>query len=94
MANLVAMGAAIGAVIFLLADAVFAQLSAPAPTPTTTPIAPLAGTSAAAPSPTYRTCAQARAAGAAPLYANAPGYAPHLDADRDGIACEPYAGAP
>lgn len=38
----------------------------------------------------YRTCAAARAAGAAPLYRGQPGYASHLDADGDGIACEPY----
>ncbi|BBF68802.1 excalibur calcium-binding domain-containing protein [Sphingomonas bisphenolicum] len=38
----------------------------------------------------YRNCAQARAAGAAPLYAGQPGYGPHMDGDGDGIACEPY----
>ncbi|MBM1169919.1 excalibur calcium-binding domain-containing protein [Microvirga arabica] len=38
----------------------------------------------------YRNCAAARAAGAAPLYRGQPGYAPHLDRDNDGIACEPY----
>jgi Excalibur calcium-binding domain len=36
----------------------------------------------------YRNCAEARAAGAAPIYRGQPGYAPHLDRDRDGIACE------
>jgi len=40
----------------------------------------------------YRNCAQARAAGAAPLYAGQPGYGPHMDGDGDGIACEPYRG--
>lgn len=40
----------------------------------------------------YRNCAQARAAGAAPLYAGQPGYSPHMDGDADGIACEPYRG--
>lgn len=38
----------------------------------------------------YRNCADARAAGAAPIRAGEPGYAPWLDADGDGIACEPY----
>jgi hypothetical protein len=38
----------------------------------------------------YRNCAQARAAGAAPIYVGQPGYRPGLDADGDGVACEPY----
>lgn len=38
----------------------------------------------------YRNCTEARAAGAAPVYANEPGYGPHLDGDDDGIGCEPY----
>ena len=38
----------------------------------------------------YRNCAAARAAGAAPLYRGQPGYTAHLDRDNDGIACEPY----
>ena len=40
----------------------------------------------------YRNCAQARAAGAAPLYRGQPGYGAHMDGDGDGIACEPYRG--
>jgi hypothetical protein len=40
----------------------------------------------------YRNCAEARAAGAAPLYQGQPGYSPHLDRDNDGVACEPYRG--
>ena len=36
----------------------------------------------------YSSCSQARAAGAAPLYAGQPGYRPQLDRDRDGVACE------
>ncbi|HYF07345.1 MAG TPA: excalibur calcium-binding domain-containing protein [Acetobacteraceae bacterium] len=35
-------------------------------------------------------CATARAVGLAPAYRGAPGYWPHLDADHDGIACEPW----
>jgi hypothetical protein len=36
----------------------------------------------------YANCAQAKAAGAAPLHLGEPGYRPALDRDRDGIACE------
>ncbi|KAB1147341.1 excalibur calcium-binding domain-containing protein [Streptomyces luteolifulvus] len=39
-------------------------------------------------SPYYENCAEARAAGAAPIYEGEPGYAPHLDRDGDGVACE------
>ena len=41
-------------------------------------------------SQSYRNCAAARAAGAAPIYAGQPGYRGSLDRDGDGIACEPY----
>lgn len=41
---------------------------------------------------TYRSCNEARAAGAAPLYRGQPGYRPEMDGDGDGIACEPYRG--
>ena len=37
---------------------------------------------------TFRSCAAARAAGAAPLRAGQPGYSTRLDRDRDGVACE------
>ena len=46
---------------------------------------------ASQPSRSYSDCDAARAAGAAPVYAGEPGYGPHLDADRDGVGCEPYA---
>ena len=36
----------------------------------------------------YQNCSAARAAGAAPVMAGAPGYAPHLDRDKDGVGCE------
>ncbi len=36
----------------------------------------------------YKNCSEARAAGVTPLYESDPGYAPHLDRDSDGIACE------
>ncbi|MEV3935240.1 excalibur calcium-binding domain-containing protein [Glycomyces sp. NPDC049804] len=40
----------------------------------------------------YENCDAARADDAAPLYEGEPGYASHLDADGDGVACEPYFG--
>jgi hypothetical protein len=40
----------------------------------------------------YPNCDTARAAGAAPITAGQPGYRAALDADGDGIACEPYRG--
>ncbi|MDU0348111.1 excalibur calcium-binding domain-containing protein [Actinomyces sp. MRS3W] len=36
----------------------------------------------------YQNCSEARAAGAAPIYAGEPGYRDALDRDNDGIACE------
>jgi hypothetical protein len=38
----------------------------------------------------YARCDDARAAGAAPIYAGEPGYRAGLDGDGDGIACEPH----
>ncbi|MGW5224099.1 excalibur calcium-binding domain-containing protein [Nocardia niigatensis] len=52
--------------------------AAPAPAPETT----------SAPSVYYRSCADAKRAGAAPLYRGDPGYRSGLDRDGDGIACE------
>jgi hypothetical protein len=39
-----------------------------------------------------RNCDAARAVGLAPAARGQPGYWPHLDADHDGIACEPWLG--
>lgn len=36
----------------------------------------------------YKNCAAAREAGVAPIMQGEDGYAPHLDRDNDGIACE------
>jgi Excalibur calcium-binding domain len=36
----------------------------------------------------YKNCDAARAAGPTPIFEGQPGYAPHLDRDGDGIACE------
>lgn len=40
----------------------------------------------------FNNCAEARAAGRAPIYRGQPGYRPALDRDNDGVACEPYRG--
>ncbi|NOT87995.1 MAG: excalibur calcium-binding domain-containing protein [Lysobacter sp.] len=37
----------------------------------------------------FANCADARAAGAAPVRRGEPGYGPHLDRDGDGVGCEP-----
>ncbi|MGW4088540.1 excalibur calcium-binding domain-containing protein [Nocardia sp. NPDC004718] len=42
----------------------------------------------APPSPYYKNCPEVRNASKAPLRRGQPGYAPHLDRDNDGIACE------
>ncbi|QTI71596.1 excalibur calcium-binding domain-containing protein [Gordonia polyisoprenivorans] len=58
---------------------------------TTTPIttdAPAAPTTDEGSSVYYSSCAQARAAGAAPLHVGDPGYRAGLDRDGDGVACE------
>jgi len=39
-------------------------------------------------SPYYENCDEARAAGAVNIHEGEPGYAPHLDRDGDGVACE------
>lgn len=36
----------------------------------------------------YKNCDAARAAGPTPIYEGQAGYAPHLDRDGDGVACE------
>ena len=53
---------------------------------TVRPAAPASG------STYYPNCAAARAAGVAPMRRGQPGYRPELDADGDGVACEPYRG--
>lgn len=40
----------------------------------------------------WRSCGEVRAAGVAPLFKADPGYNSFLDADGDGVACEPYIG--
>lgn len=38
----------------------------------------------------YPNCSSARATGHAPIHAGSPGYRVGLDADGDGVACEPF----
>ncbi|MCH6197486.1 excalibur calcium-binding domain-containing protein [Corynebacterium mastitidis] len=66
-----------------------AQEEAPAPAPMAVPEPVQQAPAAVAPATTYySSCAQAKAAGAAPLYAGSPGYSSRLDRDGDGVACE------
>lgn len=51
------------------------------PAPEPEPVAP-------APEVYYKNCDAVRAAGAAPIYEGTPGYASHLDRDKDGIGCD------
>jgi hypothetical protein len=55
------------------------------PSPALSKAQPLYGGSAGA---YYANCSAARAVGAAPIRRGEPGYAPHLDRDNDGVACE------
>ena len=58
------------------------------PEPVSEEPAPPAPAPAPAPARPFTSCAQAREAGAAPLYRGDPGYSPRLDRDKDGVACE------
>ena len=65
----------------------------PAPVPASEPMpfyseAPAPRPSRAYGGTAFANCSEARAAGAAPVYAGEPGYAPRLDRDGDGVGCE------
>ncbi len=62
-------------------------LAAPAPAPAP---APQAAPAPQTPRPQvgYKNCTEARNAGVTPIYRGQAGYAPHLDRDNAGIACE------
>jgi len=64
--------------------------SDPEPSSTQAPeeSAPQPAPAPAAPGGAFANCSEARAAGAAPLYRGMPGYAPRMDGDGDGVACE------
>ncbi len=55
---------------------------------TSTPLYSPAPATVRSPTKAFRNCSEARAAGAAPVYAGDAGYGPHLDRDGDGIGCE------
>ncbi|MGL6234396.1 MAG: excalibur calcium-binding domain-containing protein [Segniliparus sp.] len=57
------------------------------------PVAPFLLSPEAWAGPPYRSCAEARADGAAPLYRGDPGYSSKLDRDGDGVACETGGGS-
>lgn len=69
--------------------------AAPAPAPQVAPAPQAAPAPQLAPAPPapapragYKNCTEARDAGVTPIYRGQDGYAPHLDRDNDGIACE------
>lgn len=86
------------------AGATLRPAKTPSPAKTSSPSKPPAASAApAAPKPnpksspspapgpkdvSYKNCAEAKAAGAAPIRRGQPGYAKHLDRDNDGIACD------
>lgn len=62
-----------------------------APTPPPSSGKPPVSSATPAPGPkdvSYKNCAAAKAAGAAPIRRGQPGYGKHLDKDSDGIACD------
>lgn len=73
----ISIGVIVGAGFFLVAEHLERQPAA------AEPLRP-------AMSQAYRDCDAARAAGAAPVRRGQPGYGGHLDADNDGVGCEPY----
>ncbi len=84
--GLVAAGGAAGACAFFMIEALAASFGGPTPM-----AAPPASAQAGAPRRFFNTCTDARAAGFNSIRRGEPGYAPHLDADNDGVACEPIA---
>lgn len=72
----ISIGVIIGAGFFLVTEHVERQ-------PAAAPLRP-------AMTQAYGDCDAARAAGDAPIRRGQPGYGDHLDADGDGIGCEPY----
>ncbi|WP_280466835.1 GmrSD restriction endonuclease domain-containing protein [Nocardia cyriacigeorgica] len=61
---------------------------APEPSPEPPPAPPVAPPPPAPSNVYYKNCSEARAAGAAPIYAGEPGYRAGLDRNSDGVACE------
>jgi len=65
----------------LMTPAAPTVVTAPVEVPTVTAQTPSGGI-------TFKNCAAARAAGAAPLFRGQPGYRDSMDGDHDGVACE------
>ncbi|MCL2532736.1 MAG: excalibur calcium-binding domain-containing protein [Nocardiaceae bacterium] len=96
IANLIPTGSA-DAIAPVLPPVPAPVLAAPAPAPVQAPApapqsSPRVSPAPPAPSPRaqayYKNCTEARNAGVTPIYRGQAGYAPHLDRDNDGIACE------
>ncbi|MGY0799185.1 excalibur calcium-binding domain-containing protein [Lysobacter sp. A286] len=62
--------------------------SAQAPAASRQDLAPARAAPAGSTQGSFRNCAAARAAGAAPVRRGDPGYGSHLDRDNDGVGCE------
>lgn len=60
----------------------------PAPAYTPPPVTQYTPPPVQQPSASYENCAEAKAAGVAPILKGEPGYGTHLDRDKDGIACD------
>ena len=87
----ISMGVIIGAGAFLVAERLEpARAAQPQATIERVQLSSQQRAPVSQPSRAYSDCDAARAAGAAPLRIGDPGYGQHLDADRDGVACEPY----
>lgn len=80
----ISIGVIVGAGAFILAD------HAGRPTATAEPVAMEVAQTVEAPPVRYRNCDAARSAGVTPIHRGQPGYSRRLDADHDGIACEPH----
>ena len=59
-----------------------------APAPVSAPVVPSGGGVSPPGGGAWPGCNEARAAGAAPVYRDTPGYGSHLDGDNDGVGCE------
>jgi hypothetical protein len=89
----ISMGVIIGAGAFMLAERIEPATATPAPAVVMERVErPRLEALRSTPSRAYSNCEAARAAGAAPIRAGEPGFGAHLDADGDGIGCEPYYG--
>ncbi|MBO0853191.1 MAG: excalibur calcium-binding domain-containing protein [Nocardia sp.] len=65
-----------------------ATTAAPPPASAPQPSTPVAGPTSSVRKVYYKSCKQAKAAGAAPLHKGDPGYRKGLDDDHNGTACE------